>query len=110
MAKNKQRSGREYDTLQKLKSENRNLKKQIKSLRKQIIQLETSQYKNLKDISHSDTLEEDLKTEAKKWDCWECQIGALKYIPVFQRDKEMYFRMCTNCRHRTKLKPVKKDG
>lgn len=115
MAKNKRRSGREHDQLQTLKNENRALKRQIASLRKQLARTDIDQYENLKSLVEKEkrvktkkNVITDLEKEAKRWECWECKAGVLFRIPVFRRDGEFYFRMCNNCKNRTRLKKATK--
>lgn len=116
MAKNKRRSGREHDQLQTLKNENRALKRQIASLRKQLARTDIDQYENLKTLVEKEKKNKnkkdiisDLEKEAKRWECWECKAGVLTRIPVFRRDGEFFFRICSNCKNRTRLKKATKN-
>lgn len=42
----------------------------------------------------------------KKWNCYECNIGIMKFIVVPKGEDNHYFRRCSNpkCLHRTELK------
>lgn len=110
MGRNKY-SDREYSELDKLKQENKQLKKRVESLRKQISRLDIDRYNNIKELVNKYNEEdnkEQFKAEQKKlkqrWECHECRNGFLVLTILNRRDTTMYFRKCNNCNHRTKLK------
>lgn len=96
----KKRCDRELDMLDKLKSENRKLKRALKSTRKMLDRYEVAEQKGL---IENDTIipskkrnkEKELK---EKWRCYDCERGVLELIIIGNR----YFRKCNNCGKRTK--------
>lgn len=101
----------DYELLDKLKHENKKLKKQISALRKQIAKLDIDRYENLKELvdkhNEQDLEEQKIKEEEflnKKWQCHECHEGVLKLKILERRDGIWYYRSCNLCKNRTKLK------
>ena len=112
MARNKKYNDKEFDLLQRLKYDNEKLKRQNKTLRKQLQRVDIDRYENLKNIIHkhcAEDLEEELKSEHKKlmkqWECRECEEGFLKLYTISRRDGVFYYRKCTECSNRTPTKP-----
>lgn len=104
------RGGTEFDQLARLKYENKKLKRQIKQLRKVIDRLDLDRYNNVKRIlEQNERLEKEearrlLKEQLeKKWKCWDCNDGVLHRKEVLRRDGAFYYRLCDNCKKRTKL-------
>jgi hypothetical protein len=107
---------REYDDLQKLKYENRKLKRQVSSLRKQIARINIYEYENLKDLldkhdqeDRHQTLIEQKEKDKKRWECFKCKVGYLKLKIFERRDGIFYFRKCNNCENRTKTQKWSED-
>lgn len=105
-------SDREYDDLQRLKHENKKLKRQVSALRKQISRLDLDRYENLKDIvqkhyeaEEQDQFKKDLKKLKKEWECHVCREGFLKLYLINRRNEVVYYRKCTECDNRTSVKP-----
>lgn len=96
--------------LEKLKEENKKLKRQISSLRKQIdrLDLDSERFNQLRDLANLQYEEEKRIKKDKKlkelWRCFDCGEGFLKLVIVPKRDGASYFRKCNNCSKRTKLK------
>lgn len=112
--KRKNHNEKELDQLQKLKHENAKLKRQVSTLRKQLARIDMDRYQELREASEiSDTAEQDSKGYVemlkKEWECHECKNGYLKITLVSQRDRLMYYRSCTNCGNRTRLKTYTDD-
>ena len=102
---------REYDSLDKLKHENKRLKRQISALRKQVARIDINRYENLKDLlqkhDQEDVSEQVVKEQErlkKKWECHSCKQGTLKLKIFERRDGIFYFRKCDSCDNRTKTK------
>jgi hypothetical protein len=111
MGRRRQFNTKEEDLLQRLKRENDRLKKSISSLRKQLSRVDLDRYENLKDLlykqANSDLNEriiEEKKKLKKKWECFVCRIGFMKIHTVSRRDGLRYYRKCTECDNRTKMK------
>jgi len=102
------RGEREYSREQKLQAENKKLKGQISSLRKQLARIDLDRYSHVRDML--DEYEEQDKREdaveilermKKDWKCRECNVGYLEVFLYNKIDKTFYYRKCTNCIHRT---------
>lgn len=109
-------TNKERDELQILKHENKKLKKQVSTLRKQLSKLDIDRYENIKDIvarhhqeDVNDKLLEEKKKLKKKYKCFDCEEGVLELKSFSRMDGLFYFRKCTDCNNRTKMKPYK-DG
>ncbi len=101
-------SNKEQDQLQKLKLENKRLKKQISSLRKLVSRNDYQHYEDVKEMSETESV--DKREELlNKWQCWDCKKGMLRYIPFSKMGIEHFIRKCDNCGKRTKSKEKKKD-
>ena len=114
MAKRNRYADKELDQLQKLKYENKLLKKRISTLRKQLQRVDIDRYQNLKDLLYkhaNEDLAAKIKAEKEKlkkeWECRECRTGFMKIHTISRLDGVFYYRKCTNdsCGHRTKTKP-----
>jgi len=112
MGKNRKYSMKEYDELQRLKQENKKLKRNISALRKQLQRIDLDRYENLRELLYkqdNEDLEDKIKKERQKvkkeWECYECRQGFMKIHTISRRDGLRYYRKCTNCDNRTKLKP-----
>lgn len=106
---------RELDQLDRLKHENKKLKKQLAAARKELSR--TQQWrdnaKELLESQYNEDLEEafaaKVDEQRKKWKCRECHQGYLKSHIMTRRDGVFYYRKCTNCSHRTKVKPYSNE-
>jgi hypothetical protein len=112
MSRRNRYADKELDQLQKLKCENKRLKNQISSLRKQLQRVDIDRFTNLRDLVYQQSIEdlqESIKEERKKlkqkWECFVCRTGFMKIFTISRRDGVHYFRKCTSCQNRTKVKP-----
>jgi len=123
LSKAVKKTDKEFTTEQKLKKENKKLKKQIAQLRKIINRIDLDQYDNLKNTIIKQELEEKekksidraTKDQAQKeeaWKCYNCNMGVLRLIIFENRVGIRYYRCCDNCSKRTKAKTYndKVDG
>ena len=108
----KKYTDKEYDMLDKLKHENAKLKKQVSSLRKQLQRVDLDRYENLKDLIHKhynedlgERIAEEREKLKKQWECNHCGTGFLKIYTINRFDGLVYYRKCTDCSNRTKVKP-----
>ncbi len=104
--------------LNKLKRENKTLKQQVASLRKQLSRIDVDRYENLTDLV--DQLYDEEKAAAeevssksreqlmKKWECFKCHKDYLKLIILARPDGAYYFRKCS-CGKKTRLQKYTKD-
>lgn len=109
MSKTRRLSHKEQDQLQDLKEENRRLKKQVASLRKQLdrLDLDSSKYDDLRELVNRQYEEEEKQKNTKKlkekWKCFKCGQGTLKLLILDRNDGSFYFRKCDHCDHRTNM-------
>lgn len=105
------RSSRDYDILDKMKYENAKLKRENARLRRLLDRVDIDKYSHLRDFVKKQHQEEkaltNIQTHAKllkKWSCFSCGAGVLKPYMIERRDGLKYYRACTVCSKRTKLK------
>ncbi len=103
------RGYKEFSREQKLIHENKRLKREIASIRKQLARLDLDRHTYIKDIiERSYQLEEQkegadiLEKLKKEWHCRECARGYLEIICYNKPNETWYYRKCNNCEHRTK--------
>lgn len=114
MARSKtQRGDKEYDLLEKLKHENKKLKKEVTSLRKVIDRMDIERYENLRELVDQQREEEKRKrkerAKEKERQCYQCGKGHMQ-LHIFDRlDGVFYYRACTLCENRTRMKKYHKD-
>ena len=120
MSKNT-RGSKEYSRLQESLHENKRLKREIASLRKQLARLDLDRHTFVKDIidehyaneEQQETTEKMLKRMKEEWKCKECHIGYLEINLYTKVGETWYFRKCNSCPHRTvsqKYSPDKVEG
>lgn len=112
MAKSKtKRADKEFDLLEKLKHENKRLKRNLEALRKQLERVDFERYSNLQELvdkqhREEEALREEISNEKlkEKWSCFCCGKGFL-YLKIFNHPVKgvMYYRACNICEHRTKM-------
>jgi len=107
------RKDKEYTREQKLQKENEKLKRQLKQLRMQVARIPMEMYRNIHRQIEKQAAEEledkKLKKSEKEkliWKCHHCEEGYLNIIPIHRADGEFYFRRCSECTHKTKLKKL----
>jgi hypothetical protein len=102
---------KEFNKVQKLAHENKQLKKEVSRLRKEMDKLE-HRYENLDDLVQHQynedypdrKLENPLIKPAKKWNCHKCAEGMLKLVIINRPDGAHYLRKCSHCPNKTRLK------
>lgn len=98
------RGHKEFDQLQRFKSENRKLKRELSSLKKQLSRMDSEKYKDLREDIKEQEEEQKLEKRLKsQWQCWECGKDHLRLRTFERRDGTFYYRVCNNCGHRTKM-------
>lgn len=102
------RGQKEFSKEQRLSHENQRLKKQVSSLRKQLAHLDLDRHGYVKEIIEEHyQLEEAqegqdiLEKVQKEWECHECRAGFLEIYVYNKPDGTWYYRLCSNCPHRT---------
>jgi hypothetical protein len=101
---------KEDTRIDRLRQENKRLKHQISSLRKQLSRIDVDRYQNLKELveaqakddASSDKAVQNHKT-LQEWKCHKCHEGHLHIVIVTRRDGVFYYRKCSQCVNRTKL-------
>jgi len=106
---------KEYELLDKLKHENKKLKTEVKRLRKELDKNRVH-YDGIKDLLEQQAAEEiQVSTKEskeallKRWKCHQCEFGIMKLIVIPRLDGPRYFRKCTECANKTKLKKYTED-
>jgi hypothetical protein len=101
---------REFRLIDKLKHENKVLKKELSRLTKELVKT-NSRYEGLDDLVQQQYEEEYPDTGARiakeaedsKWMCHKCNNDILKIIILNRADGTYYFRKCGSCPNKTKL-------
>lgn len=100
----------ELDQIQRLRNENKKLKHQISSLRKQLSRIDVDRFQNLKDLLDSqdredkaEVVKQEKETLKRAWQCWTCETGTLMLLIIERADGVFYMRKCNECNKRTKL-------
>lgn len=116
MARKLHNKDKEWTESQKLKDENRRLRRQIGKLRRVISRLDIERYQYLKELLES---QENQDAEAvrqvrqkdveQKWECYECGEGILRIIVFNRANDTVYLRKCDNCGKRTKMKKFNEE-
>lgn len=111
MGKSK-RADKEFTREQRLIKENRQLKQELKHLRKQITRLDGDRFETLRQIVADQEETErfqdamgpvtsSLETLKRDWACRECKDGYLEINLYPKMGQTYYYRACNKCRHRT---------
>lgn len=107
---NRKHGDKELEQLDRLKYENKKLKRQLSAARKELgrVQNWRDNAKELLESQYNEDLEEAMadktKENRKKWTCHECNKGYLKSNIITRRDGVFYYRKCTACSNRTRTK------
>jgi len=113
MARSRMQRGEKSDfTLEeRLKRENRELKREVARLRKELDRVDITQFENLKDLARQQRREEKLKHSKErahrdKWKCHKCGKGHMQLKMFPRRDGTFYYRICSNteCHNKTTMK------
>lgn len=114
------RSSGDFDPNQKLKHENKQLKREVKRLRKLLQQVEDAEetkklmylvemQRQEDKILHESNKEEQLGDLKERWACHECSEGVM-LIQIFKRrDGVFYFRRCQACGNKTRMKKYSEE-
>ncbi len=107
------RGSKEFTREQRLIKENRQLKRELAHLRKQITRIDVDRFETIKemvtDYQEAERLQENLgnpnsNIEAlkKQWECRDCGTGTLEISLYSKMGQTFYYRKCNNCPKRTK--------
>lgn len=107
------RGVKEFTREQKLSKENRQLKRELSHLRKQIARLDLEDLEAAKqlyfDKEEKERLNEsipdvssNLEALKKDWACKECTVGWLEITLYTKCGQTFYFRKCCSCQNRTR--------
>jgi hypothetical protein len=106
------RSDKEFTREQRLVKENRQLKRELAHLKKQIARIDLDRFETVKQMCNDyqenerfrDSSEEsisNLEEMKKTWSCNECSSGYLEIILYSKIGETYYFRKCISCNKRT---------
>lgn len=112
MGKSK-RSDKEFTREQRLSKENRQLKKELAHLRKQISRLDGDRFETLRQMCEDSEERErfqesvgpvnsNIETLKKEWACHSCSVGWLEITLYSKLGISHYYRKCNSCDYRTK--------
>lgn len=106
---------KEFTREQRLSKENKQLKQELRHLRKQIARLDASQFETMKqmcnDYEDSERFQEsigeissNIEEMRKQWACDLCKVGFLEITLYSKLGETHYFRSCngSGCNNRTK--------
>lgn len=107
------RSDKEFTREQRLVKENKELKRELGHLRKQISRLDSDRFETLRqmcsDQEEKERLNEDLgppnshiEALKKAWQCHKCSEGVLEITLYSKLGHTFYYRKCDSCQNRTK--------
>lgn len=88
--------------LRQLANENKELRKEIKHLRREILK---SHNKKETEVKESDIpLPKKESKDGKDWTCHKCNTGVLTKVEYTRIGESWYFRKCSDCTYRTRGK------
>lgn len=106
------KTDREFTREQRLQNENRVLKRQVSSLRKELARIDLDRYANLKETIEQHYKEDEaqegqnlIEKLKEEWKCHNCEDGYLEIFLYNKLNNTWYYRICSNnptCRNRTK--------
>lgn len=101
---------------QELLNENKQLKKQISSLRKRLARIDLDRYDTVKELiqehyqqDRAEQGKEILNDLKQTWLCRVCEEGYLEILIYNHSNTTFYYRKCTDCTNRTKPKKYSTD-
>ena len=108
MARKVQRD-KEWNELQRLKTENKKLRTRISKLRKVIKNIDIEHYQFVQDLLNSENFKEEpvqvtKQSLEKQWQCFKCDKGIMRLITISRAGEPYYFRKCDHCTNKTKMK------
>ncbi len=104
----KRHCDQEQSKLQRLAFENKKLRREIATLRKQLARIDLDRYPQVKELveKHEESDSSDghrfLEKIKEEWKCNQCNEGYLEIIIYSKLGNPWYLRKCNNCTNRTK--------
>lgn len=100
----------------RLKKENRQLKREVKRLRNLLNRCNPTRVEYLEGLADEQrkfdkTIKRERDRAREKWLCHECGRGYMMPRIFKRKDGDFYYRLCNNeeCEHRTKMKKLTSD-
>lgn len=113
MAKSRTKRGdKELDQLDRLKQENKKLKRELARYRKIVDRFDLDRYEHIKEILQEEDKRlkhAEFKKLEKAWRCHDCQAGILRLRVIDRRDGTYYNRVCDGCGKRTSFQRYTKN-
>ena len=111
---------KEFTREQRLIKENRQLKRELNHLRKQISRLDGDRFETLRQMvadnaesqrfqENSNSVNSNIEDLKKNWACNKCATGFLEIILYSKRNATWYYRKCSECDNRTHGKRYGED-
>ena len=109
------RGSKEFTKEQRLVKENRELKRELSHLRKQISRLDGDRYETIRQLAAdndesmrfqniAEESNSNLEALKKEWACRNCDGGVLEICLYPKTGQTWYYRKCTDCKNRTQGK------
>lgn len=97
--------------LREVSNENKDLKKQLKVLHKQLDRIKNGWCPKCLEKESPEAPLPKIKNQdkPKNWECHKCETGILKLIKYTRAGEEWYFRQCHECLNRTRGKKWSED-
>jgi len=120
MKKNTKMSGQDIELFERLKRENKELKRRLKAALKIHDRIDYEHLNKFIKAQDEEGIEVDEETKVKykskgecrreEWKCFDCPDGWLELVVIRKPgDQYVYFRRCVKCGKRTKTQPYTGD-
>lgn len=111
------RGQKEYTRLQEIIHQNKKMKREIASLRRQLAKIDLDRHSFVKDIiddhyadeEHEQETDKMLKSLKDTWKCNSCNEGHLEIKIYTKVNQTYYIRQCNNCAKKTKSQVYNPD-
>jgi predicted RNase H-like nuclease (RuvC/YqgF family) len=110
MGRKNRNCDKEFSDMQRLKAENKALKRQLSKVRKQIARMEIERVERENLLEEEERRVREVSKEKltkeleEKWKCKSCEVDVMRLKIYSRLDGIFYFRKCDTCGNRTKSK------
>jgi hypothetical protein len=101
------RGAKEYSREQQLIHENKQLKRELSRLQKQLARIDLDRYSHIQDMlkeckTAEESTQDTLDKLKQEWKCNKCQDGYLEIFTYTKMGEVWYIRKCNCCNNKTK--------